>query len=95
MIRAMAVLDPHTAAARRQRLIDELTDLFGGVDNEWAPDRAAVVLALVESHGWRLPEAVTNPVPRRGPGSSPQARAAALADIRSTLNQRRHREHTR
>jgi hypothetical protein len=84
-------LDPPAAAARRQWVLDRIVeDLIGwgcpldalpicwGCPLDHADTRARQLLDHALTAGYALPEAL-QPPPRSGPGSTPQARAAARA----------------
>ena len=74
-------------AARRQQLHDRYTELLQSWGSPHPADRATALIAAADTLGL-LPVEDTPPV-QRGPGSTPAARQAALAQIRTTLATRR------
>jgi hypothetical protein len=90
MIIHMVAYDPPAAAARRAYVLDRLVEhlIDWGCPLDYAEQRAAILLDTVIAAGWTLPAPILEAPTRRGPGSTPEARAAALAHIRDTLGQR-------
>jgi hypothetical protein len=82
------MIDPVLRAARRQNALDRIAELLDDWGSPHPRTRAVAILEAVTDCGYRLPGA--DEVPLRGPGSTPQGRAAALAQIRSALGTRRH-----
>jgi hypothetical protein len=82
------MIDPVLRAARRQNALDRIAELLDGWGSPHPRTRAVAILEAVTDSGYRLPGA--DDVPLRGPGSTPEGRADALAQIRSALGTRRH-----
>jgi hypothetical protein len=80
------MIDPVLLAARRQNALDRIAELLDDWGSPHPRTRAIAILEAVTDCGYRLPGA--DEIPLRGPGSTPQGRAAALAQIRSTLGTR-------
>lgn len=68
-------------AARRQNALDRVAELLAEWGSTATDTRAVAILDAVTSAGYRLPEALDDAAPYRGPGSTPQARDRAHVEF--------------